>query len=57
MMTLALVPYSLVSYTFGKTEIQTPLALVGAVLLLTFVYFAFKHINKGLQKAQMEPLL
>ena len=57
MMAFALVPYSVAIYAFGKTEIQTPLALVGAVLLSTFVYFAFKHINKGLQKAQMEPLL
>jgi Ni/Fe-hydrogenase subunit HybB-like protein len=57
MMAFALVPYSLVSYAFDKAEIQTPLALVAAALLLTFVYFAFKHINKGLQKAQMEPLL
>ena len=57
MIAFALVPYSLVSYAFDKAEIQTPLALVAAALLLTFVYFAFKHINKGLQKAQMEPLL
>ena len=57
MMAFALVPYSLVRYAFNKTEIQTPLALVGTVLLLTFMYFTFKHINKGLQKAQMETLL
>ena len=57
MAAFGLVPYIMVSYAFDSSQIQTPLALVGAVLLLTFVYFAFKHVNKGLQKAQMEPLL
>jgi len=57
MAAFGLVPYILVSYAFDSSQIQTPLALVGVVLLLAFIHLAFKHVNKGLQKAQIEPLL
>ena len=57
MAAFGLVPYILVSYAFDSSQIQTPMALAGVVFLLAFIHFAFKHINRGLQKAQMEPLL